>query len=606
MQRLREGCSTCWLLLFLLCGAVGSAASAGLPANALGGHASPYLALHADDPVRWQTWNADTLALARRLGRPLFVSSGFFSCHWCHVMQRESFRDARIAALLNTAFVPVKLDREIDTALDDQLIGFVRAAGGVAGWPLNVVVTPSGRPWHGFSYLPPEALDNELRTLASRWSDAPSGAIEAALEAAAAAPEPPGSRLEREALRALVRDALLADADDFEGGFGVQAKFPFPSRLAAILRLYPDDPSLRDFVAVTLDAIVTRGLRDHVGGGFFRYTVDPGWETPHFEKMLADNAQLAELLLDAADAFDRPDWRGVARETLDFMLRELRRADGWFMSSLSAVDAAGREGLHYLWSPVELGRTLRGDELRLAARRYGLMRPPAFARGHLLRPLVGLSAIADESGRSRAEVEALAEAVRARLLAARAATPPPADDKAVLAWNGLVLRALARAAALDPAYSEAGRRLAERIEGLVRLPALPRAIGANGVPLGSALLEDYALLADGLTAWSRVRGEPRFARQAEALADAAWRRFGSAQGSGWRAGADTGLAIDGRFALLPGGHQPSATAVLLRLAHGLAARDARWRARAEALSDTAQTHVATRPVERVEHLPGAR
>lgn len=559
------------------------ALAATLPDQQLAGAASPYLAQHADDPVRWQRWTPDTLALARRLDRPLFVSSGYFACHWCHVMQRESFRDADIAALLNTHFVPVKIDREIDTALDDSLIAFVRASGGVAGWPLNVILTSAAEPWHGFVYLPPEALRDTLVDYAARTPPQPAPAEVNDVAA------PVGPPLDDVAVREAVRAALASEADDFEGGFGTQARFPRAPRLTALLAAFPEDGAVRGFVATTLDAIVSRGLRDHVGGGFFRYTVDPGWEEPHFEKMLADNAQLASLLLDASVALERPDWLDVACETLDFMLREMLRDDGLFASSLSAVDGKGAEGGHYLWTPAQLGRALAPDELRVATRLYALGRPPRFDTGHLPRPA---SSVVDDDG-------AVAR-VRAKLFEVRTSRTLPRDDKAVLAWNGLALGALARAASLDARYREAGAQLADRLAAVVEDGALPRALASEGTPLGAGLLEDHALLAAGFVQWADATGQMRFARLARDLAEAAWRDFHV--DSLWRAGSRTLLRDPHAVALFEAAHQPSPTAELGRLARRFAGEEGGWTQRASALEQAARARIEDAPLDLLGHL----
>ena len=571
-----------WFVLLLAPLALITPASAEvLPENALAGNASAYLAQHADDPVRWQRWTSETLALARRLGRPLFVSSGYFSCHWCYVMQRESFRDAAIATLLNTHFVPVKIDREIDTALDDALIDFVRASGGVAGWPLNVILTPAAEPWYGFVYLPPQALRDTLTGHAARTPPEPTVVTEAAA--------PAGRPRDDAAVHAAVQAALAREADDFEGGFGTQARFPLAPRLVALLAVPGDDAEVRGFVETTLEAIVSRGLRDHVGGGFFRYTVDPGWEEPHFEKMLADNAQLAALLLEAAEALERPEWGAVARQTLDFLLRDMRRDDGLFASSLSAIDGSGTEGGYYLWTPAQLGRALAPDELRAATRLYALGRPPRFAVGHLPRPADGVVLDA-----------ALVERVRTRLFEARALRTLPRDDKAVMAWNGLVLSAFARAAPLDERYREAGARLAERLAVVVEGGALPRALAADGAALGAGLLEDHALLAAGFAHWEDASGHGRFGRLARTLAESAWRDF---QSDGrWRAGTRTLLRDVAARPLFEAAHQPSPTAALASLARRFAREDKDWAARAQQIEDAARARIDTAPLDLLGHL----
>ncbi|MCK5385924.1 MAG: thioredoxin domain-containing protein, partial [Gammaproteobacteria bacterium] len=262
--------------------------------NTLKNHASPYLALHGTDPVAWQEWNKETVARAKREGKLIYVSSGYFSCHWCHVMQRESYKNAEVAQILNKYFIPVKVDREINSALDSHLIDFVERTQGRAGWPLNVFVTPDGYPLVGMTYVPTNNFIEILNNLKTRWQleravleDIAKSATNELSTAVAEGSENIADGLAKEYLK---RFLLQADtmADDMSGGFGQQNKFPSYPQLNLMLMAYENTPEkpFKQFLLLTLNKMASQGLYDQLGGGFFRYTVDPIWQVPHFEKML--------------------------------------------------------------------------------------------------------------------------------------------------------------------------------------------------------------------------------------------------------------------------------------------------------------------------------
>ncbi len=544
-----------------------------LPEIGLKGEVSPYLALHRDDLVRWQAWNADTIALAERLGRPLFISSGYFACHWCHVMQAESFNDIRVATLLNERFIPVKIDREVDIATDELLIRFMREQTGIAGWPLNVITSPDARPLAGMLYEPPDTVLEKLSSIASDWPERLAAKLADGLRESREASDavaPARTELsEAEWVAGFASafvDAALAEADDLQGGFGDQARFPHPPRLRALLGFAGEYLWVEDFLQLTLDAMAGKGLRDHVEGGFFRYTVDPDWETPHFEKMLDDNAQLAELYLFAAEVLDDPRWREVAFDTLDFMIARLARADGGFMSSVSALDGDGKEGGDVLWTPAQLGRTLPAELVPLAASRFGLHRPPRFEAGHLLIPRRTPQELAARLELPEDLVEGELARMQRILRETRMESEVVRDDKAVIAWNGLALQALAHAARLDQRYLQAGESLAAFLQRQVTDDGdLPRAIDDAGNILGSGTLEDYAFVANGLLAWHRLTGDPRSRDTGQRLFEAAWERFHD--GELWHLERRPLLRYGEGQRVIADHFMPSSTASLLAIAY---------------------------------------
>ncbi|OJW92531.1 DUF255 domain-containing protein [Thiobacillus sp. 65-1402] len=513
------------LLLILLLPATPAAAA---PANRLAGHPSPYLALHGDDPVAWQEWNADALVRARRENKLLFVSVGYFACHWCHVMQRESYRNPQIAALLNRDFIPVKVDRELNNGLDEALQEFSSRLNGVAGWPLNAFVTPEGYPAFVVLYAPPDDFSKLLSQLSARWASDSAGIRRLAQQAAPPpALEPVGAPLtaarSARAWQQFVAGAWQ-EADTLHGGFGQVSKFPMAPQLHALLERQARQPDARlaEFLRLSFDQMAARGLRDHIGGGFFRYTTDPGWDTPHFEKMLYDNAHLAMLYLRAATVLRQPRYREIARSTLDFMQDELLDASGGLYSSTSAVDAAGREGATYLWEPDELKRHLPPAAYAAAQRVWRLDAARSFDDGYL--PAEYRTPTADERRLLADAAHILRPLRRARSL--------PRDDKLNAGLNGLALSAFSQAIRLDPAYRQRADHLQRfLLAQLVRGRHLMKA-RARGQILPQAELEDYAYVVQGLLDHAEATGNAQSRARARQLAHTAWQVFWS--GKGWR------------------------------------------------------------------------
>lgn len=522
MSGFERGTAFATLLLILLLPVAARAASA----NQLANHPSPYLALHGSDPVAWQEWSAATVARAQRENKLLFVSVGYFACHWCHVMQRESYKNPQTAALLNRDFIPVKVDRELNSGLDDALQGFSAQLNGVAGWPLNAFVTPEGYPAFVVLYMPPDDFRGLLTHLAGRWTADPAGIRRLARQAAPPpAVRPMAAPLSGEysarAWQQFIAGAWQ-EADSLHGGFGQVSKFPMAPQLHALLEQLSRQPDARlgEFLRLTFDQMAARGLRDHVGGGFFRYTTDPGWETPHFEKMLYDNAQLAMLYLRAATVLRQPHYREIARSTLDFMQDELLDASGGLYSSTSAVDVAGREGATYLWEPDELKRHLPPAAYAAARRVWRLDAARTFDAGYL--PAEYLPPTADER-------RLLADAARI-LRPLRRARSLPRDDKLNAGLNGLALSAFSQAIPLGPAWRQRADRLQRfLLTRLARDGRLMKAM-ARGKVLPDAELEDYAYVVQGLLDHAEATGNGQSRARARQLAHTAWQLFWSEKG----------------------------------------------------------------------------
>ena len=572
------------------------------PTNALAHSASPYLRLHAGDPVHWREWSTDLVAQAAAEDRLIFVSVGYFACHWCHVMQRESFSDPDAAALLNAHFVSVKVDRELDPALDAQLLRFVQATLGHAGWPLNVVLTPDGVPLFGFTYLPVADFTRLLEQIVDRWAadrDSLAGAARTVSDMLEGAGRPRAAQaMDAAGVRALA-DAFTQQAsevaDGLAGGFGQSQKFPTAPQLALLLDSQRREPveALGAFLRLTFGAMASLGLRDQLGGGFFRYVTDPGWRVPHFEKMLYDNALLAELYLDAAEVLDEPAFERVGMDTVAFMVRELAGGGGGFFSSLSAVDADDVEGGYYLFDADDLERVLDEEERRVVAAAWGFEGASPIEHGYLpVQAAESGEEVARAVGLSVEDIAVRLDSARNKLLAVRAERGLPRDEKRLAAWNGLALSALVRAstrpggARFEPPTRAVARLLTEELwdgSTLVRARTARPADNGTEETVTPATLQDYAYVARGVIALARARRDRRHWAIARGIVDGAWERF--REPDGWRLSDAPGLPFSGVQPAIEDGPMPSPSAVLLEATMEVAEHfgDEALRARAQAV-----------------------
>ena len=558
------------LLLLLLIPITSPSAEAALENQVLN-HPSPYLAMHGEDPVAWQTWGAGTLELARKLNRPLLVSIGYFSCHWCHVMQRESYRDPELAALLNQYFIPVKVDRELEPALDAHLIEFVQLTRKHAGWPLNVFLTPEGYPLVGMTYVPRDQFYNILERLHKLWQSdnetLRANAINFMQQWEKLRTPVPGEKAVSDSLTKKFRQQTQAMEDDLAGGFGQQNKFPMTPQLMALLwmREQTDDHSLDNFLKLTLDQMASQGMHDQLAGGFFRYTTDPSWRIPHYEKMLYDNAQLATLYLQAASQFDSQAYKDTGLETLDFILKHMQKADGSFLSSFSAVDDQGREGFFYLLSAADRQKYLNTDEQKAVAVAWFDSDAADTAYGSLPRWQASRIEIARQLDWNVARLNMTLASASRKLLKQRSSRSLPADDKSLAAWNGLMLSALSAgyASNKDARYLDAGRQLAGfLLDRLWNGKQLVRAIDGDKV-VAAASLQDYALVAQGLWDWCQVAPGSECNQAVAQMVRHAWQKYYK---DGLWVISDEPLIpmLEGKLAL-DDSPLPSATAVISRL-----------------------------------------
>jgi uncharacterized protein YyaL (SSP411 family) len=459
--------------------------------NRLEREKSPYLLQHADNPVEWWPWGEEAFAKARTENKPIFLSIGYSTCHWCHVMAHESFENAEVAAVMNREFVNIKVDREERPDVDRVYMTFVQATTGSGGWPMSVWLTPELKPFVGGTYFPPEdrwgqpGFTKVLERIATAWkqnrekiSEQGNQIIAALEQSAGAAVADPGQRLGAKTLDAAYHQ-IARNYDAHEGGFGVAPKFPRPVTLNFLARVYARNPKsdsgkhALEMGIFTLRKMAGGGMHDHLGGGFHRYSVDAYWHVPHFEKMLYDQAQLAVAYLEAFQITREPLFEGVARDTLGYVRRDMTAKDGGFFSAedadsvMPADPAKKAEGAFYVWDKQEieaaLGPFAEVFNFHYAVKAEGNV--PAggdphgeFTGRNILIELGSVAATAKHFGKNETEVRDVLAKARQILFDVRAKRPRPhLDDKIITAWNGLMISAFARAAQVlnDPVYLEA-------------------------------------------------------------------------------------------------------------------------------------------------------
>ena len=502
---------------------------------------SPYLLQHAHNPVDWHEWSDEALAKSRKENKPILLSVGYAACHWCHVMESESFEDEETAALMNQSFVNIKVDREERPDIDTIYMTALQAMTGSGGWPMTVFMTPEGVPFYAGTYFPPDdrhgmpSFRRVLTAVADAYATRRDELLKAGAELVERMREAAVARLPEGGLSPRTLDeayaALHGQFDPTHGGFARAPKFPQPMTLEFLLRY-----SVRTGTALglemlekTLRGMAEGGMYDQLGGGFHRYSVDERWLVPHFEKMLYDNALLARTYVEAHQATGEPFYRRIAEETLDYMLREMRHPEGGFFStqdadSLPAPDAEHKhEGAFFVWTPAEL-RDALGPDATVFAALYDVTDRGNFEGKSILHIRRAPAEVARVMGLTAEKVEEIAARGRRELFAIRERRPRPAlDDKVLTAWNGMAIRAFAAAAAAlgREDYRAAARDCAAFVMRALRREdgALLRSWKDGRAGATRAFLEDHALLADGLLALYEATFEPRWLLEARALAD---------------------------------------------------------------------------------------
>ena len=565
--------------------------------NRLARETSPYLLQHAENPVDWYPWGPEALERAEREDKPIFLSIGYAACHWCHVMERESFENETVAALLNRDFVAIKVDREERPDLDEVYMAATTALSGSGGWPMSVFLAPDRRPFFAGTYFPPvdrygrPGFSTLLGRIAELWRTERAGLLEQAKELVAhvqagfesAEPAAVSSLLIISAVRDLARAF-----DPKWGGFGKAPKFPPCAALSLLLRHHrrTGDADALAMATTTLDRMKDGGLYDHVGGGFARYSTDERWLVPHFEKMLYDNAELSHVYLEAFQVSGDDEYRRVASETLDYVIREMQGEDGGYFSATDA-DSEGEEGKFFVWSHDELRALLEPEAADHFSFFYDVSPEGNWEGKNVLHRRRNLAEGAVMLGVTAEALDASLAASRAILYAARnERVPPLLDDKVITAWNGLMIAAMAKGKRVlgDERYLASAERAARFALTALRRPdgGLFRTARGGRAHI-AAYLEDYAYLADALVSLYEAGGSAGFLREAATLGERLLADFGDGDGAFFGTAKDHEALVarprEGHDGAIPNANAVAARA-LARLGRHLERADFLDRARA--------------------------
>jgi len=549
--------------------------------NRLINESSPYLLQHVHNPVDWYPWGTEAFERAKREGKPVFLSIGYSTCHWCHVMERESFEDERIAGIMNEHFVCIKVDREQRPDVDQIYMDAVVLTTGSGGWPLSVFLTPEGKPFFGGTYFPPKdafgrpGFERVLLSVAEAWRDrrqelvGSAGRLSELLERAGRATGKAG--LSPEILKKAF-DQFRGMFDPVNGGFGAAPKFPQPANLSMLLGYWhrTTDAQALHMVEKTLDAMAAGGIYDHLGGGFHRYSTDARWLVPHFEKMLYDQALLSKAYLQAYQITRNPRYAEIAAEIFDYVLRDMTDPGGGFYSAEDA-DSEGEEGTFCLWKPEQIVSILDQDEARLFSAHYGLTERGNFEEGKTILSIVTpVEELVRQSGKDRDEVVRILAHARAKAFGARAKREKPhRDDKVIAGWNGLMLSSLAYGGVVlkEEKYTTAAQRSAEFILRSLYKDGRLRRYYRDGHVVGKAFLDDYAFMVLGLMDLYEATFDARWLREAGKLSEEMIDLFADTERGGFfLAGRDGERLIartrPGSDGAVPSGNSAAALALL--------------------------------------------
>jgi uncharacterized protein YyaL (SSP411 family) len=513
---------------------------AGQHTNRLIRETSPYLLQHAHNPVDWYSWGPEALERAGRENKPILLSIGYSACHWCHVMERESFEDERIAALMNEHFVCIKVDREERPDLDHVYMTAVQMLTGHGGWPLTVFLTPTGEPFWGGTYFPPvdrhgmPGFPRVLLGVAEAYREKPEqvrdsiGQILQGLERGEQQSDAPAAELAPDLPLAAAR-ALTRHYDAENGGIGGAPKFPNTMVFSLFLRAWEisSEASFLDMVRTTLQRMAAGGINDQIGGGFHRYSVDARWLVPHFEKMLYDNALLVRLYLEGHQATGDPALAQVAVETLDYVRREMTHPDGGFYAAQDA-DSEGVEGKFFVWTPEEVTATVGAENAEIVCRFYDVTDAGNFEHKNILSRVISVEQLAHLFGRPVSQVAAIIADARSRLLTARSRRIAPArDEKILTSWNALMIGAFAEGYKVlgDPAHREAAERAVAFVYSTLHRDGVLLRTWTAGEAKLDAYLDDYAFLLNALLDLYEGTADRSLVDRAGALADTILTRF---------------------------------------------------------------------------------
>jgi len=557
---------------------------------------SPYLLQHAHNPVDWYPWTDEAFEKAKKENKPVLLSIGYSACHWCHVMERESFENEKIAALMNELFVNIKVDREERPDLDEIYMNAVQMLTGRGGWPMTMFLTPEGKPFYGGTYFPPEdrqgmpGFPRILQGVAQAYRERPADvekSVAQILETLHHMAESQPS--EKDFAPGIIAESCekIARAYDSEnGGLGQAPKFPNPGVYELFLRYYSEsgDERYLTMVAQTLSKMAQGGIYDHVGGGFHRYSVDAKWLVPHFEKMLYDNAQLLRIYSQAYVITREPLYKTVVEESAGYLLREMHQPEGGFYSTQDA-DSEGDEGKFFVWTLAEIDALLGAEDGEVFARMYDVTEEGNFEEKNILHPILTVDQASKFFRKEKSEIEALIARTKEKLFTAREKRIKPfRDEKIIAAWNGLLLSGLAEAIKITGASSclEASRRTVEFIFGRMFRDGYLLHVYKDGQAKLRGYLDDYAFVALGLLDLYEVLLDRSLIDRAMELADIMLREFWDERGGGLFYTGKSHQPLISRAkpvfdASIPSGNAIAAQ-LLLRLYHLVGAEDYHTRA----------------------------
>jgi uncharacterized protein len=567
------------------------------PPNRLSGETSPYLLQHAHNPVDWFPWGDDAFARARAENKPVLLSVGYSACHWCHVMERESFENQAIAAQMNEHFVNIKVDREERPDVDDVYMKAVQMLTGRGGWPMTVFLTPDGKPFYGGTYFPPvdrhgmpgfpRVLDAVARAYRERPDEVAKSVDQILTGLGRIEEAKPTSDPLDGTLPARAAEALLEHVDRDQGGLGGAPKFPHASAFQLFLRRYRSsgEPAYLDAVRLTCERMARGGMYDQIGGGFHRYAVDARWLVPHFEKMLYDNAQIPRLYLEAFQVTGDQSLRRIVEDTLDHVLRDMKHPEGGFYAATDA-DSEGVEGKYFVWTPAEIRAVVDAADVDLVCRFWDITDEGNFEGANIPHVTLDLEGVARLFGRAPAAASEAIERARGRLLAVRSTRVPPLrDEKILTSWNGLVIGTLAEAGRVlaAPRFVAAAAEAAEFVWSRLRADGRLLHVWAAGSARGGAYLDDHAFVASALVDLFEATGERKHLDRALELIAALNARFHDDRDGGYFFTAHDAEALIARSKSGTDGSLPSGNAVaahVLQRLHHLTG-DAAHRERAE-------------------------
>ena len=494
---------------------------------------SPYLIQHAHNPVNWFPWGNEAMTVAKIENKPIFLSIGYSTCHWCHVMELESFEDKKIAEFLNQHFIAIKVDRERHPDVDEAYMLAVRLVAGQGGWPMSSFLAPDGKPFYGATYLPPDIFTELLKKINDSWNKEPELILNQSKELSALVTQIMQQKSDLKSLEEntiqLCEEYLLAQINTFTGGFGGAPKFPSEPALLFLLQIAQrhNNQSLNQDLENTLELMSQGGIYDQIGGGFHRYATDDIWLIPHFEKMLYNQAQLTQVYLHAYRMTGKDNYARVARQTLDYVLREMTSNEGGFYSATDA-DSEGIEGKYFVWRHDEIKETLTEEDAAMAIDLFAITEEGNFEGRNILHLPVSLSDYALKHDLSYQAFTQKVDSIRAQLEIYRSQRIPPLrDDKVLLAMNGMLISTLSLASYVldDPAYKDAAIRTGHLLwEKLWHDDALFRVYfdGRHSIP---AKLDDYAYFIQALMDLYDIDGNPVWLQHGRTLADLMIKRF---------------------------------------------------------------------------------